>query len=125
MSCELRSKKGPLEVKISKIVPNTQDSALNSQYFDNPLSSTDPKDVSDRTLMAFENYLAQVNSMYFNYGSEQERPTLNEVSSRISNNQNGLLIESDRPQSLVESRLTDEDSNFISNDFHYSTLDVL
>lgn len=115
----------PLEIRISKNVPNTQDSALNSQYFDNPLASTDPKDVSDRTLIAFENYLAQVNSMYFNFGSEQERPTLNEVSSRISNNQNGLPIESDKPQSLVESRLTDEESNVISNDFHYSTLDVL
>jgi len=115
----------PLEIRISKNVPNTQDSALNSQYFDNPLASTDPKDVSDRTLIAFENYLAQVNSMYFNFGNEQERPTLNEVSSRISNNQNGLPIESDKPQSLVESRLTDEESNVISNDFHYSTLDVL
>lgn len=50
-----------------------------------------PKDISDRTQGAFEDYLFQVNSMYFRFGLFQPTEGLNEITLKLSGVQNGAL----------------------------------
>jgi hypothetical protein len=50
-----------------------------------------PKEISDRSQNAFEDYLFQVNSMYFRFGLLQPGESLNEVTLRLSGAQAGAL----------------------------------
>lgn len=117
--------KGFSESKLIKNTANTQEPRTNSDYFAHPMASVEPKDVSDRTLAAFESYLSQVSSMYFSNRNDPGNKSLNEVSSRLCNNQNGLLMGSDQQQVAEVSSSTEEGYNPALNEFHYSSLDFL
>lgn len=125
VTVEQRIIKGALDSKLLKYSSNTQEQRVKSDYMPHPMTSVEPKDVSDRTLAAFEGYLSQVTSMYFGDGLDLGNKSLNEVSSRLCNNQNGLLMATDHQQIADGSSSTEEGCNTGSNDFHYSTLDVL
>lgn len=85
----------------------------------------EPKDISDRAMTCFESFLSQVNTMYFNLGVTEPKETLNELASRISNNQNGILMAKAPQLASKRRRNTNEGQSLVSNDFHYSTLDML
>jgi len=103
----------------------TDENTVKNDYFESGITSLEPKDVSDRTLDAFENYLSQVARMYFGSSLPEPKETLNEVSSRFSNNQNELLTSKKSYQMERESGESEIGSSLVSNDFHYSTLDML
>ena len=108
-----------------KNLPSTDEIAHRSRYFKNQITSMKPKDVSDRTMKCVENYLSQVNTMYFDLGITEPKETLNEVASRISNNQSGILMAKAVQFPSSRKRKSNESQSLVSNDFHYSTLDML
>ena len=121
-----KNKKLTPESKLSaKNMPYTDEATLNNEYFESQITSLEPKDVSDRMNTAFNNYLSQVTSMYFGSEFIEPKETLNEVSSRIMNNHNELLTSKKSYQMEKESGRSEMDSSLVSNDFHYSTLDML
>lgn len=122
---ESRINKGTSDSKLLKYSLNTQELRGKNEFLPHPMTSVEPKDVSDRTLAAFESYLSQVTSMYFGNGINLGNRSLNEVSSRLCSNQNGLLMPTEQQQVADGSSSTEEGGNTGSNDFHYSTLDVL
>lgn len=122
---DIKSKKGPSDLKALKTVGRPQESTGNQEYFDSMMASTDPEDISKRTLASFEGYLAHVNSMYFEHGSLQDRPGLNEVSSRISSTQKGIPVARADPVQQASSDPSKSWLDFGITDFHYTTLDVL
>lgn len=89
------------------------------------MSSQEPKDVSDRTLSAFEGYLSYVNSMYFDYNFTPPAQTLNQLSSQLSSAQKKTQAGPDARGISNTSRATDEADELAPNHFHYLTLDVL
>ena len=121
-----KAKKSTPDSKLaSKTAPYTDEDALNNDYFGGQITSLEPKDVSDRTTNAFENYLSQVTSMYFGSDPPEPAETLNEVSSRLSNNKNEHLTSKKDNQVDRESGRSEISSALVSNDFQYSTLDML
>ena len=122
---ESRNLKTLSEAKFSRNVPNTQELLINNEFFDHHMASVEPKDVSDRTLSAFEGYLSYVNSMYFEFSGNQPHQTLNQVSSLLSNSQKRVQMETE-PRSVGNQNKQEGDmDDMSSNDFHYMTLDVL
>lgn len=98
---------------------------LSSEYFESQIISLEPKDISDRALTSFEKYLALVNSMYFGWGASEPTQSLNEVSAQLPAIGNDLLAGSGPISGEGAAKTSEEGSSLVSNDFHYSTLDML
>ena len=125
ISIESKSKKELLELRAGKSQQNSQELAMQGETLEQNLQSIEPKDISSKIQKAFESYLLQVSLIYFEMQSEQPRPSLNELSTLISNNQNALSMDSSGGMAIIESRQPEYRSAVRSNNFQYSTLDVL
>ena len=125
ISWESKSKKEFPDLRLGKSLQNSQELTLQGEPIEQNLLSIEPKDISSKIQRAFESYLSQVSLIYFEMCSEQPRSSLNEVSALISNNQNGLSMDSSGGVATIESRQPEYRSAIRSNNFQYSTLDVL
>jgi hypothetical protein len=112
-------------LRVGKSQQNSQELTLQGETLEQNLLSIEPKDISNKIQKAFESYLSQVSLIYFEMCSEQPRPSLNELSALISSNQNGLTLDSSGGMATIESRQPEYRSAVHSNNFQYSTLDVL
>jgi hypothetical protein len=121
----LKSKKEVLEKRVEKSLQNSQELTMQGEAQEQNLLSIEPKDISNNVQRVFESYLSQVSSIYFEMCFNQTRPTLNELSTFISNNQNSLSIDSSGGMATIEQRQPEFRSAIRSNNFEYSTLDVL
>jgi hypothetical protein len=81
----------------------------------------DPKEVSDNTLNTFENYLTQVQTMYFGMPETAAKNSLNELSLKLNSRTQ------DGPMSMDGSNTFKqvEEHGMISSNFYFSTLDML
>lgn len=122
---ESKSKRECPDLRVGKSLQNSQELTAQGEPIERDALSIEPKDISSKVQKVFDNYLSQVTLMYFDIFSEQLRPGLNEVSALISNNQNGLSMDSAIGVATVESRQPEYRSAIRSNNFQYSTLDVL
>ena len=96
LSDEENVTKDAIEIKSVKSCQNTQEVVMNEEFTETRLASIEPKDISNKNQKAFESYLSQVSIMYFETGSNDCLQGLNELSSRVSNNQHGLQVEEDK-----------------------------
>lgn len=113
------------EAKSGRAIQTSIDGIDNGDCFDQNVQSIEPKDLSCKTLTAFESYLSQVSMMYFSLSSDQGRPNLNDLSMFLSSNKNAQQNELGGGAAVLEARPTESRSSSLISNYQYSTLDVL
>lgn len=108
------SKSAKFLEKNSKLVTDSSD-------FMNNLEASDPKEVSDRNLGTFENYLSLVQGMYFGYPETTGKNNLNDLSNKLNSRNQEAAMGPD----LSNDNFQAGDEGLISGDFYFSTLDML
>lgn len=125
LAWELKRKKADSEKKIVKNMPDGQEVMKKGKYLAHAHPPLEPKDISTRTTACFENYLNHVGTMYYGLGTSQQLSSLNEVSSRLSRDQNGNIGGSVNDDTYHKIKSSESVSSTLFDDFYYSTLDVL